>query len=116
MNEKYHIPRVAIIFNAIISMIMVTLFKDGVRFSSYFYCNFSSLFNWPNDSDSVRKMGPTMTRPFRAKILKVMAPLSFVLASLAIYWAMWPTTAEVILIIILWYQIYSYYRIPYELA
>ncbi len=42
-----------------------------------------------------------MTRPFRAKILKVMAPLSFVLASLAIYWAMWPTTAEVILIIIL---------------
>ncbi len=31
MNEKYHIPRVAIIFNAIISMIMVTLFEIGVR-------------------------------------------------------------------------------------
>lgn len=42
---------------------------------------------------ALRKMGPTMTRPFRAKTLKVMAPLSFVLASLAIYWAMWPTTA-----------------------
>ena len=29
-----------------------------------------------------------MTRPYRATLLKVMAPLSFVLASLAIYWAM----------------------------
>ena len=28
MNEKYNIPRVAIAFNAIVSMIMVTLFRD----------------------------------------------------------------------------------------
>ena len=39
-----------------------------------------------------------------------MAPLSFVLASLAIYWAMWPTTAEVILIIILGLPIYFFYE------
>ncbi len=51
-----------------------------------------------------------MTRPFKANILKFMAPLSFVLASLAIYWAMWPTTAEVILIIILGLPIYFFYE------
>ena len=34
----------------------------------------------------------------------------FVLASLAIYWAMWPTTAEVILIIILGLPIYFFYE------
>ena len=51
-------------------------------------------------------MGPKLHRPFRGKLLKIMAPLSFVLASLAIYWAMWPTTAEVILIIILGLPIY----------
>ena len=49
-------------------------------------------------------------RPFKANILKFMAPLSFVLASLAIYWAMWPTTAEVILIIILGLPIYFFYE------
>ena len=47
-----------------------------------------------------------MTRPFKANILKFMAPLSFVLASLAIYWAM-VTTAEVIFIIILGFQFIS---------
>lgn len=41
---------------------------------------------------SLREMGPKLHRPFRGTMLKVMAPLSFVLASLAIYWAMWPTT------------------------
>ena len=51
-----------------------------------------------------------MTRPFKANILKFMAPLSFVLASLAIYWAMWPTTAEVIFIIILGLPIYFFYE------
>ncbi|RIM32296.1 amino acid:proton symporter, partial [Staphylococcus cohnii] len=57
-----------------------------------------------------RKMAPKMHRPFRANLLKFMAPFSFVMASLAIYWAMWPTTAEVILIIILGLPIYFFYE------
>ena len=44
---------------------------------------------------SLREMGPKLHRPFRGTMLKVMAPLSFVLASLAIYWAMWPTTGYI---------------------
>ena len=50
-----------------------------------------------------------MTRPFKSKYLKIYA-ISFVLASLAIYWAMWPTTAEVIFIIILGLPIYFFYE------
>ncbi|WRN61522.1 APC family permease [Staphylococcus aureus] len=58
MNEKYHIPRVAIIFNAIISMIMVTLFRDwGTLAAVISTATFSSLFNWPNDSDCIKKNG-----------------------------------------------------------
>lgn len=64
----------------------------------------------PTTVIALRKMGPKLHRPFRGKLLKIMAPLSFVLASLAIYWAMWPTTAEVILIIILGLPIYFFYE------
>ena len=63
----------------------------------------------PTTVIALRKMGPKLHRPFRGKLLKIMAPLSFVLASLAIYWAMWPT-AEVILIIILGLPIYFFYE------
>lgn len=111
MNEKYMIPRVAIIFNAIISMVMVSLFRDwGTLASVISTATLVAYLTGPTTVISLRKMAPKMHRPFRANLLKFMAPFSFVMASLAIYWAMWPTTAEVILIIILGLPIYFFYE------
>lgn len=111
MNEKYMIPRVAIIFNAIISMVMVSLFRDwGTLASVISTATLVAYLTGPTTVISLRKMAPKMHRPFRANLLKFMAPFSFVMASLAIYWAMWPTTAEVILTIILGLPIYFFYE------
>ncbi|MCO6216713.1 APC family permease [Staphylococcus epidermidis] len=111
INKKYNIPRVAITFNAIISMVMVTLFRDwGTLAAVISTATLVAYLTGPTTVISLRKMALKMTRPFKANILKFMAPLSFVLASLAIYWAMWPTTAEVILIIILGLPIYFFYE------
>lgn len=111
MNEKYMIPRVAIIFNAIISMVMVSLFRDwGTLASVISTATLVAYLTGPTTVISLRKMAPKMHRPFRVNLLKFMAPFSFVMASLAIYWAMWPTTAEVILIIILGLPIYFFYE------
>ncbi|AMG19332.1 APC family permease [Staphylococcus saprophyticus] len=111
MNKKYMIPRVAIIFNAIISMVMVSLFRDwGTLASVISTATLVAYLTGPTTVISLRKMAPKMHRPFRANLLKFMAPFSFVMASLAIYWAMWPTTAEVILIIILGLPIYFFYE------
>lgn len=111
MNEKYMIPRVAIIFNTIISMVMVSLFRDwGTLASVISTATLVAYLTGPTTVISLRKMAPKMHRPFRANLLKFMAPFSFVMASLAIYWAMWPTTAEVILIIILGLPIYFFYE------
>ncbi|KIJ88080.1 amino acid:proton symporter [Staphylococcus saprophyticus] len=111
MNEKFMIPRVAIIFNAIISMVMVSLFRDwGTLASVISTATLVAYLTGPTTVIALRKMAPKMHRPFRANLLKFMAPFSFVMASLAIYWAMWPTTAEVILIIILGLPIYFFYE------
>ncbi|WP_251517203.1 MULTISPECIES: APC family permease [Staphylococcus] len=111
INDKYKIPRVAIIFNAIVSMIMVSLFRDWATLASVIStATLVAYLTGPTTVISLRKMAPKMMRPFRANMLKFMAPFSFVLASLAIYWAKWPTTAEVIFIIILGLPIYFYYE------
>ncbi|WP_440858180.1 APC family permease [Staphylococcus shinii] len=111
MNEKYKIPRVAIIFNAIISMVMVSLFRDWATLASVIStATLVAYLTGPTTVISLRKMAPNMHRPFRANLLKFMAPFSFVMASLAIYWAMWPTTAQVIFIIILGLPIYFFYE------
>ena len=90
---------------------MVTLFRDwGTLAAVISTATLVAYLTGPTTVISLRKMAPKMTRPFKANILKFMAPLSFVLASLAIYWAMWPTTAEVILIIILGLPIYFFYE------
>lgn len=64
----------------------------------------------PVTAVAFRKMAPNFKRPVRLKNLNWMAPLSFVLASLAVYWAMWPTTVEVILVILLGLPFYFYYE------
>lgn len=111
MNEKYNIPRVAIIFNAIISMLMVSLFRDWATLASVIStATLVAYLTGPTTVISLRKMAPNMHRPFCANLLKFMAPFSFVMASLAIYWAMWPTTAQVIFIIILGLPIYFFYE------
>ena len=111
MNEKYNIPRVAIIFNAVISMLMVSLFRDWATLASVIStATLVAYLTGPTTVISLRKMAPNMHRPFRANLLKFMAPFSFVMASLAIYWAMWPTTAQVFFIIILGLPIYFFYE------
>ena len=111
INKQYNIPRIAIAFNAIISMVMVTLFRDwGTLASVISTATLVAYLTGPTTVIALRKMGPKLHRPFRAGMLKFMAPFSFVLASLAIYWAMWPTTAEVIFIIILGLPIYFFYE------
>lgn len=58
MNEKYHIPRVAIIFNAIISMIMVTLFRDwGTLAAVISTATLVAYLTGYNDSDCIKKNG-----------------------------------------------------------
>jgi hypothetical protein len=42
--------------------------------------------------------------------MKILAPTAFVLTSLAIYWSMWPTTVQVIIVIALGLPLYIYYE------
>lgn len=81
INTTYNIPRVAIVFNAIISMVMVTLFRDwGVLAAVISTATLVAYLTGPTTVMSLREMGPKLHRPFRGTMLKVMAPLSFVLA------------------------------------
>lgn len=111
INKQYNIPRVAIIVNAILAMVMVTLFRSwGTLATVIATSTLVAYLTGPTTAMALRKMGPKLHRPFKARFLKIAAPLSFALTSLAIYWAMWPTTAKVIFIIILGLPMYFFYE------
>jgi len=68
-----------------------------------------SLLSGPVVAGSLRRMGPDFRRPTKIKGMKFLAPVVFDLISLAIYWSMFPTTVEVIIIIIVGLPIYFIY-------
>lgn len=111
MNSKYRIPRIAMVVNAILSMVMVALFRSWSLLATVLSAaTLIAYLTGPVTAVALRKIGPQLFRPIKLKHLSVVAPLSFVLASLAIYWSMWPTTIEVIGIILLGLPIYLFYE------
>ncbi len=63
---------------------------------------------------SLRKIAPNLERPYHPNYMKLLAPITFILTSLAIYWTMWPTTIQVIFVIALGIPIYLYYEIKFK--
>lgn len=111
INLKYGIPRYAMMVNTLLSMVMVTVFRSWAVLATVLStATLIAYLTGPVTAVSLRKMGPKLYRPIRLKRLPWIAPMSFVLASLATYWAMWPTTVQVILIILLGLPFYFYYE------
>lgn len=58
---------------------------------------------------ALRRTAPHADRPVRLPGLGLMAPISFVIAGLAIYWAGWPTVGVVTLLSLSGLLLYAYY-------
>ncbi|ANK60296.1 MULTISPECIES: APC family permease [Loigolactobacillus] len=114
LNRRYLIPRFAMLVDLFVSMLLVSVFRNWSTLASVISTStLIAYLTGPVTAISLRKMRPNFKRPFKSKWLHVMAPLAFVLASLATYWAMWPTTVEVICVILLGLPFYVYYEHRY---
>ena len=52
----------------------------------------------PVSAMSLRRTAPELHRPFRLSGLPVLAALAFIFATELLYWAKWPLTGEIILL------------------
>lgn len=106
-DNKYESPRVALLVNFGVSFIMILLFKNWTILSRVVSATMLiSLLTGPVVAGSLRKIAPDFQRPTKIRGMKIFAPLAFDLTSLAIYWTMFPTTIEVIAIVIIGLPIY----------
>ncbi|WP_367600515.1 APC family permease [Limosilactobacillus fermentum] len=115
LNRRYMIPRFAMVADLVLAMVLVFFFRDWSKLATVVSVStFVAYATGPVTAVSLRKMRPNFTRPFNSKALSWVAPLSFVLTSMVIYWAMWPTTVEVIFVVVLGLPIYAYYQVKYD--
>ncbi|MEJ6399703.1 APC family permease [Nicoliella lavandulae] len=111
INKRWGVPRVAMVANLIISVLLVASFRSWATLASVISTStLIAYLTGPVTVSTLRRIAPNFTRPIRLKLLKFMAPFAFVMASLATYWAKWPTTIEVILVILLGLPFYFYFE------
>ncbi|MFD1671281.1 APC family permease [Agrilactobacillus yilanensis] len=111
MNPHYGTPRRAMLVNALLSMLMVSIFRSWATLATVIStATLIAYLTGPTTVVALRKMAPDFNRPIALKHLKLMAPLAFTLASLATYWGKWPTTIEVILVILLGLPFYLFFE------
>jgi amino acid transporter len=58
----------------------------------------------------LRRTAPNLHRPLRVPGLPLLAPMAFVLATLMLFWARWPHTGQIMLLLILPLPVYLYYQ------
>jgi len=112
INRKYQTPRRAMIVDMFLGVVLVAGFRNWSALSNVISTStLIAYLTGPVTVAALRHQGKKFVRPFRLQGLHWWAPLAYILASLAIYWAKWPTTIEVFGVIALGLVFYVYYEV-----
>lgn len=115
INRRYLVPRFAMIADLVLAMILVSVFRNWNLLATVITAaTLIAYLTGPVTVMSLRKIAPNLERPYHPNYMKLLAPITFILTSLAIYWTMWPTTIQVIFVIALGIPIYLYYEIKFK--
>jgi len=105
------IPRPAMWLNLGVSFLFLFYFRGWGRLAAVIsVATIVTYLVVPISVMVLRRTAPKLHRPLRVPGLPVLAPLAFVLATLMLYWARWPHTGEIILLLILPLPLYFYYQ------
>lgn len=111
INKRYHIPRGAMWVNLIVAFIFLYVFKGWSQLVAVISVStIISYVNGPISAIALRKWKTRRRSLLTIKGLPWISPLAFVVISMVLYWARWPLTGEVILIMLLGLPIYFYYQ------
>jgi amino acid transporter len=111
VHPRFGIPRPAMWFNLAVSFIFLFFFRGWGKLAAVI--SVATIITYlvvPISVMVLRRTAPKVHRPLRVPGLPVLAPIAFVLATLMLFWARWPHTGEIMLLLILPMPVYLYYQ------
>ncbi len=111
VHPRYGIPRPAMWFNLGVSFIFLFFFRGWGKLAAVI--SVATIITYlvvPISVIVLRRTAPDLHRPLRVWGLHILAPISFVLATLMLFWARWPHTGQIMLLLILPLPVYFYYQ------
>ncbi|WP_037573239.1 APC family permease [Phaeacidiphilus oryzae] len=111
VDPRTGVPRPALLLNLGVAFVFLAVFRGwGSLASIVSVATVISYVTGPVAVAVLRKLAPELHRPVRIKALPLLAPLGFVFGTLVLYWAKWPLTGEVILIMAVGLPVYAFYE------
>jgi amino acid transporter len=111
VDPRCGIPRPAMWFNLLVSFLFLFFFRGWGKLAAVI--SVATIITYlvvPVSVLVLRRTAPDLHRPLRIPGLNVLAPIAFVLATLMLYWARWPHTGQIMLLLILPAPVYAYYQ------
>ncbi len=111
VDKRTGIPRPAMWVNLIVAFIFLFFFRGwGTLAAVISVATIISYLTGPVSVMTLRRTAPEIHRPLRLPLLWLIAALAFVFSAELLYWATWPLTGEIILLIVVALPIYFYYQ------
>jgi len=111
VHPLYGVPRPAMWFNLLVSFIFLFFFRGWSSLAAVIsVATVISYLTGPISLMALRRAATDLERPLHIPGMSVIAPFAFVCASLILYWAKWPLTGEIILLMIVALPVYFYFQ------
>jgi len=111
VHPFYGVPRNAMWFNLLVSFIFMFFFRGWSSLAAVIsVATVISYLTGPISLMALKRSATEIRRPLRVPFMGVIAPFAFVCASLILYWAKWPLTGEIILLMVVALPVYFYFQ------
>ncbi|HVC01897.1 MAG TPA: APC family permease [Steroidobacteraceae bacterium] len=101
VHPRFGVPRPAMWFNLAVSFVFLFFFRGWGRLAAVIsVATIVTYLIVPVSVLALRRTAPELHRPLRVPGLGVLAPAAFMFATLMLYWARWPYTGEIVLLLI----------------
>ena len=111
LHPVWGVPRAAMWFNLAVSYVFLFFFRGwGTLAAVISVATIISYLTGPVSVVTLRRTAPGLHRPFRLKGLSLIAFLAFVFSAELLYWAKWPLTGQIILLVVVALPLYLYYQ------
>ncbi|MFT3905837.1 MAG: APC family permease [Steroidobacteraceae bacterium] len=111
VHPRFGIPRPAMWLNLAVSFLFLFSFRGwGTLAAVISVATIISYLTGPVSAMTLRRTATSIPRPLFIPALPVVAAIAFVAATELMYWAKWPLTGEIILLVVVALPIYLYYE------
>ncbi len=111
VHPKFGVPRPAMWLNLVVSFLFLFFFRGWDSLAAVIsVATIISYLTGPVSVMTLRRTAPELHRPFRLAALPIIAGVAFIMSAELLYWAKWPLTGEIILLMVVALPVYLYYQ------